>query len=189
MSTVNTVIQVLNNKDGKDKTIKLIQYSCKLLLHVGVKDDLQIMTRLASNMSLFRAMMRLGNWLEPSHSISKGSKGEDLVVDALDVCTAICDDIICLKKMGIVKNKRVTAIADQQAAMCWFLAILFNLKNAYRKYKKDPTVINLVSFWKLFCDGMFCAVDVFDIPSELLSILSGFGSGILSYYKLWVKFS
>lgn len=181
---MDKVISLLNDKNGKDKSLKIIQYSCKLLMHFGNRDVNT--AKLASSMSFFRAMMRLFNWIECGYNITT-AQGESLVVEALDFCTAITDDISCMKKMGILKSSRLTSIADRQGAITWFLSILINAKNAYKKYEKSPTETNLISFWKLVGDGVFCGVDVFEFDLPLTQILAGFMSGILAYYKLWIK--
>ncbi|CAN6674740.1 hypothetical protein TRVA0_063S00276 [Trichomonascus vanleenenianus] len=143
---IRVVIEVLDDKNGKDKTLKLIQYVCKLIIWYAKsgkisKALLGPISKIASGFSLFRAIMRMFNWMEPVYNLgemllsSKRQFGLDLIVELLDFSTAVTDDISCLKKMGVITNKQFVAKAEKQGAWTWFLSILINLRKEHAKYR------------------------------------------------------
>ncbi|ANB13565.1 Peripheral peroxisomal membrane peroxin [Sugiyamaella lignohabitans] len=151
--SLDTVIKVLNDKDGKDKTLKVIQYTGKLILWAGARkplkatfDSYPIANRidpLVSNLSGFRKTIRLGNWLSTGRAMIKAGLEEAEWIDFIDLYTEICDDLYLLAKIGTVSfrdakvHKRWVEIFDREACRGWFLAIIINL---YGEYKKRLTI-------------------------------------------------
>lgn len=163
---------------------------------------------MVSNFSMFRKIMRLGNWLEASQSVygillnPKGHSASEIVTELADLWTTIFDDVHCLIKMGVFSSKRALALADDQAAKSWIIAIAFNLRKEFCKYQeiqrmraiqdseklRNDAFWTQISFFKFLCDGIFCSFDVWDIPLDgIVQTLAGLGSGMLSYYKLYQK--
>lgn len=168
---------------------------------------------LASNLSLFREILRVGTWLEALLSLysiattdsDKKVPITDIITDVSDLYSTFLDDVHCLIRMGVFHSERVSTFAEDQAAQAWLLAIVLNIRKEYMKYQtiqskrheKDDSKLQHDAYWsiismsKLFCDGVFCSVDIWNLPSfldpSLVQIIFGMSSGILSYSKLYHK--
>jgi hypothetical protein len=207
---VDIVLKTLSDKDGKDKSLKLIQYTGKLILWAGSTRRLHAkfsqygiggpIKPLVTQLSMFRKIIRLGNWLKSLREIIKQGWTQTEIVDYIDLYTEIFDDIYLLVKIGVLagnnpkRSKRWEHIADREASRGWFLSIIFNLYGELQKRKRvtDPQArrMSTISTVKLLCDGVFCGVDVFELEVDsMVQICSGLMSGMLSYYKIFRKLS
>lgn len=199
IDTIALFVKVLNNKDGKDKIIKIIQYTCRIIVWVDNKKLLSqfLVTPpqklgadilhpskdhkgsissliyyltvircaeiIVSNFSMFRKIMRFGNWLEPLHNLChtnmasyKDSFGNTKHISSLEHMTkhiahtpafhdivelynSIFDDVYLFYKMGIFGNSRAAkrwgVWSDLQANKAWFVSII---------------IAGLGSYWQLW---------------------------------------
>uniref|UniRef100_A0A060T5L1 ARAD1B05170p n=1 Tax=Blastobotrys adeninivorans TaxID=409370 RepID=A0A060T5L1_BLAAD len=230
---IEVVALVLADKNGKDKSIKLIQYCGKLALWTLKKRQIECpqFTRpcsaMVSNFSLFRNIMRLGDWLDACIATEEllakvsSQKGKldskdvrKLIVAMADFWNTINDDIYTTWKMGVHRSKGMASMAEIQASYGWIIAIVLNLLTEWEKYQElkvkmqlatskvqekqghDQTIKGLhnslhmsrLNMLKLTFDGLFCLIDVFQLDIDpIFQILTGMGSGIIGYYKVYQK--
>lgn len=228
-SPVELMMKILTITDGRDKTFKLIQYTSRLILRVGSTKPLRMyldrsglarpLNPLISQLSMFRKIIRLGNWMSTLHELSEEWNGfkklmtKDMIVLLIDLYTEIFDDIYCLGKMGVVKNKQLQKSADEQAIKGWFYSIIFGLHGQFIKYQeiqhkirelkrqnggsmtceqnialKEEIYASRINTTKMVCDFIFCGIDYFELDVDpIFQIVSGLASGILGYHKLYRK--
>lgn len=215
-STIDGVLTLLNDKDGKDKSIKIIQYSAKLLVDLGSRPQLEAafnrtglkdnLNPLISGFSTFRKIIRLGNFLTTAREIQLHGWTKAHVIEYIDLYNEIFDDIYLLLKLGVVfsrkdakKTKRWVHLADREANRAWLAAIFLNLNSEFRKRQainaqnaekksQDALLWSNISIFKLFCDLIFCWIDLFETEVDpSVQIITGLLSGICGYCKTWHK--
>ncbi|CAO3633759.1 unnamed protein product [Mucor fragilis] len=202
-----SIIQrLLKELDGRDKAMKIIQYFIKILLHYKLVKAKHFST-ITSHFSMTRKLLRLGTAIGPMRELSplKNSIPSTLItLNAL--VNNISDDVFCLYKLGVFGSK-LGAISERISAYCWFAGILIDLREgavnmsklqAKAAIDKDKEAAELkqkiyvaeISIIKLLMDAVFCACDIWP-PRQAAAIQawSGFISGTLAGYKLWIKFS
>ncbi|KAL0075159.1 peroxisomal biogenesis factor 11-domain-containing protein [Phycomyces blakesleeanus] len=202
-AVVQTILQDL---DGRDKTIKIIQYFLKMLVHYHFLQSKR-WSPLTSQFSTTRKILRLGHVIGPIREfLATNAKKNPLKTIELvnGIVQELADDLYCLFKLGIVPSK-IGKRAEIIAYYCWFAAILSDtrsgLKSLAKMQSKQVSQDELaqhnqkihmakISFAKLMLDGVFCACDIWQ-PSfgNTVQIWAGLCSGSLSGYKLWHKFS
>jgi hypothetical protein len=140
------VIKFLRLTDGRDKSMKLVQYTLKLLLmryllapqHKGLRTHL---SALVSSFSTTRKITRLAHAIEPInelHSISlegvpKGLSGYPLFRWQLGVFSTLLgvgndllDDMYCLAKIKVLPA-HIGDWAERRSLYCWFSSICIDV--------------------------------------------------------------
>lgn len=169
-------VDVFNQKDGKDKIIKMIQYTGRVILWIDAekylrkilipqgtttkdgKNSRAQLTRLAvlyllavkwaraivPQFSMFRKIMRFGNWMEPIHhflhvpwasrKLLAGALLSRHTLDAaLELYNAAFDDIYLFCKFGLFKDRPALGPwADMHANYSWLAAIFLAMYSEYR---------------------------------------------------------
>ncbi|KAH6583108.1 hypothetical protein BASA61_008156 [Batrachochytrium salamandrivorans] len=128
----------------------------------------------------------------------------------IGILNDVCDDVICLSKMGLLSNlsphwiQRATTLSDR----CWYTSIFVDLYTAYHARQKlytalakttdpiqhqaitDKIFMQHISIAKLSMDFVFCSVDVLKIGDQVsqgVQIIPGFLSALLGTFKLYRK--
>ncbi|KAG5355908.1 hypothetical protein CJU89_5622 [Yarrowia sp. B02] len=203
-------------KGGLDKTIKLIQYTGRLLLWAAKQgffrrqkylmllwqlSDLESrLNGMVSNFSQFRKIIKLGEWLGPVEDLvtskhpftSLGYQAE-----IMEVINTIGDDLYCLGKIGVIKGK-LARHGELMANWGWYGAIFINIKVGIETYNLavkagDPDAIwdAKLTLFKLANDFIFCTIDCLEPEglSNIYQTVTGLASGSVGFYKLWKKIS
>ncbi|KAG2200081.1 hypothetical protein INT47_007726 [Mucor saturninus] len=201
---LNVIQRLLKELDGRDKLMKIIQYFIKILLHYNLVKAKHWST-ITSHFSMTRKLLRLGSGLGPIRQFSplKSSLSETLILSNA-IVNHISDDVFCLYKLGAL-GAYLGDRSERLSAYCWFAGILVDIRDnvntmlALQHSKKSDLpvqerqqkiFVTEISIIKLLMDGIFCACDIWQ-PSHSASTQawSGFMSGLLAGYKLWIKFS
>jgi hypothetical protein len=138
--------------DGRDKAMKLVQYSIKLVLWLALHQPRQTGLRkrfsaLASALSTTRKVIRLGHWMESIQELIEWYKERPKasshirrwLLDSLPPLVAffndIFDDIYCLCRIKCLP-KPLEGPAERYANWCWFTSTLIDLySNAKSQWK------------------------------------------------------
>lgn len=165
--------KILKDIDGKDKTMKIIQYFIKILLHYKLVNA-KYWSTITSHFSMTRKILRLGNAVGPLNELSEDKHLKPLEKISLynDLINTISDDVFCLYKLGVF-GEYLGKKSEVIAAYCWFLGIIFDMKNNLKSYKKQQqqvaktqgkdkqdllfkVYVTEISIVKLLMDGIFC---------------------------------
>ncbi|CAO3684190.1 unnamed protein product [Rhizopus microsporus] len=194
-SWIKIVQRLLKELDGRDKMMKTIQYFIKILLHYKLIRAKHWST-MASQFSMTRKILRLGTAVGPFQEIEPKLNYRTAIL-LNEIINGVSDDIFCFHKLGFVSTSIGTR-AEIISAYCWFIGILNDIKDQVQSLKKlqrnngdkDKIFLAEISIIKLLMDAVFCACDIYH-PSYSASAQawSGFFSGLLAGYKLWIKFS
>ncbi|KAI9229134.1 MAG: peroxisomal biogenesis factor 11 [Piptocephalis tieghemiana] len=223
-------IRFLKVSDGRDKTMKLVQYTLKLVLlsHLRSPKHELLRTRLSALVSSFsttRKILRLAHVLEPIEELRetwvkgqpKGLRRYDLIRWYLGTLSAflgvwndLFDDIYCLAKIKVL-SAQAGEWAERRSLYCWMGSIVLDVhenmaqqqvltqrihhlskispEGDEERFKLENKLYWLrISLVKFLADGFFCGYDLANASwSERAYITSGWFSGVMSTYKLWVK--
>ncbi|KAI7900122.1 Endomembrane protein 70-domain-containing protein [Cokeromyces recurvatus] len=167
----------LKHLDGREKSMKIIQYFLKVILLYRPRPFIHNLT---NQLSLTRQLLSLGTAIDDFHSLQRQPTNLFILNR---IVNAIADDIYCLCRIIQPRNKRLQHYAALIAAYCWFMSILVNLKRQMREWSRDR--MNKVTVLKSIADLVFCGCDIFH-PSchGQLQAWSGLISGLLAGYKM-----
>lgn len=216
-STWRVFLTLMGEKGGTDKTIKLIQYTGRLLLWatkqqfflqrkplVLLYQLLELDARLngmVSNFSQFRKIIKLGEWLAPTEDLLTSKHpftSLSYTKEIMEVVNTVGDDIYCLAKMGVVRNKTLGRNGELMANWGWYGAIFLNIRVALETYRvavlsgnKNDIFDAKLTLFKLANDFIFCTIDCLEPKglSNIYQTVTGLSSGCVGFYKLWVKIS
>lgn len=190
---VDLIVEILQKRDGKDKSIKIIQYTSKLIMRLGKTSMLHTtyskyglesrLNPLARELSMFRKVIKLFDWVKTLREIQEEDELDWVAL--VDLYTEIMDDLYFFAKIGVL-DKRLTDRFARQADIGWYITIFANL---YKKFKAPVKgQAWRLDVTKLLCDFVFCTIDVFEIPADgSWQIVSGLASASVGYYKIWRK--
>ncbi|KAI7879127.1 hypothetical protein K492DRAFT_196221 [Lichtheimia hyalospora FSU 10163] len=191
------VQKYLKELDGRDKSIKIIQYAFKILLHYNLVNRKK-WSSMVSSFSMTRKILRLGLAIGPCRKLLLEPTPSlwNSCVLVNEIGNTVADDIYCLYKLGVVDGK-LGKRAEIVSMYCWFLGIMHDLHEnfqtlqqlkANKSDQQEKIFMTQISLSKLMMDGIFCACDIWS-PSFASGVQAwaGFFSGVLSGYKLWRK--
>ncbi|KAI8885655.1 hypothetical protein K501DRAFT_322339 [Backusella circina FSU 941] len=202
ISTALLIQRILKDLEGRDKSMKTIQYIIKIMLYHN-KVAGKSWTNMATQFSITRQMLCLGNaWHDIKELRNEENEWMDILILLNSISNAIADDVYCLCRIGVFPSG-IKDRAERISAYCWFIAILTDLRSAYSKVckleaeieaesNKDKMTLRIakVSLVKLTSDLAFCACDVFQPSfSKGAQAWTGLSSALLSGYKIYMKLS
>lgn len=123
---------ILKDIDGRDKSMKIIQYVIKLLLYHKVASSKR-WTALATQFSITRQVLCLGNALSDIPTLEIAIRKRQILKTGLllnAICNAISDDVYCLYRIGILP-KKWGLYSEIISSHCWFISITINLQIYY----------------------------------------------------------
>ncbi|KAJ3299292.1 hypothetical protein HK104_009411 [Borealophlyctis nickersoniae] len=137
--------RILLTNDGRDKILKIVQYSLKTVLwyRAAAAAKNPKADKVISQFSLTRKIIRLNNWansiaemdelLRDNLGITKGMTREERARRALvffgaavGLVNGLADDVICYGKLGLV-GKRWVDLATPLADQCWYITIFIDV--------------------------------------------------------------
>ncbi|RIB17683.1 peroxisomal biogenesis factor 11 [Gigaspora rosea] len=155
-STIEILRRLLVHSDGRDKTLKIIQYFGKIILWLqasktpkskyGPTPRLKAMT---SQFSTTRKIIRLAHFIEPYSDLcdycsgarrtSRSSTSYEKFVHYLGSINAflsilndLFDDLYCLGKIDII-DKSIAKWAEPKAIKLWFFCICLDIHETFFK--------------------------------------------------------
>ncbi|KAJ3293444.1 hypothetical protein HDU79_000321 [Rhizoclosmatium sp. JEL0117] len=134
--------KVLLLNDGRDKSLKVLQYTAKVLLWVRflslqplTPSTSKTLTSLIPHISLARKLVRLGNFLGPFEYLTTSTLSPSSIFSFLSnvngLLTGIADDTATLGKLNIVHPAKVY---QTWADRFWWIGILFDWNETVAKY-------------------------------------------------------
>lgn len=166
---LETMRRLLVLMDGRDKSIKLVQYSAKVILWAYLsrvdatattKSATLRLKNLASSFSTTRKIIRLGHVIEPyaaftelcssKHVLPSNSVDESLhrlaiLNSIIGMVQDISDDLYCLCKIGVLRSKRISDGSEVVSAYLWLVGIWLDLhENWWAKRRVRQRLSELV---------------------------------------------
>ncbi|KAI9139598.1 peroxisomal biogenesis factor 11 [Paraphysoderma sedebokerense] len=158
--------KMLQLTDGKDKSLKLIQYFVKILLYKYITKTKNPnlhprLSNLASNFSTSRKILRLGHWVDPVNdflelplkpstflplSLFNTTSQQPLhqrILDYLNninvvigILNDLCDDVYAFAKIGVIKSANIKQKSEIWSSKLWMASICIDLMNGWLSLKK-----------------------------------------------------
>ena len=181
LSKVNRFLQILQKflkeLDGRDKSVKIVQYLFKILLHYKLVHA-KTWSPMVSNFSMTRKCLRLGLFMGPARQLLF-NKNDAITTFFLvnEFGNDMADDLFLLHKMGLVGPK-IGKHAELVAYYCWFTGILHDLHencmtlrqlHAKEITDEEKVFTTQLSIVKLTMDGVFCGTYAYKLPTSLCS--------------------
>lgn len=163
------VIQrILKDLDGRDKSMKIIQYIIKILLHhrsnTHQSAHLKQLTSLATQFSITRQVLCLGNASDDVKQLFAAKRDLSkrlLLVNS--IANAVSDDIYCLHRIGVLPQKAWGHYSEIISAHCWFASIVVGLNKNFEAMCRaeaygTPQELTLaqITVCKSVADLLFC---------------------------------
>ncbi|CEP16689.1 hypothetical protein [Parasitella parasitica] len=198
-STFLVLQRILKDLDGRDKSMKIIQYIIKILLYHNSSHQsahLKQLTSLATQFSITRQVLCLGNAGEDIKQLLETKTGllkQFLLVN--NIANALADDVYCLYRIGVLPQKALGHYSEIISAHCWFASIIVALHKNFDSMcrtevygTQEELKLAQITLFKSIADFLFCGCDVFHPSfSKGLQAWSGFASGALAGYKVYKK--
>ncbi|KAK4512260.1 uncharacterized protein ATC70_002956 [Mucor velutinosus] len=197
-SIFEVVQRILKDLDGRDKSMKIIQYIIKILLYhhsnTHQSAHLKQLTGLASQFSITSQVLCLGNAsgdVRQLFATKRDLPKQLLIINS--IANAVSDDIYCLHRIGVLPHKAWGHYSEIISAHCWFLSITVGLNKNFESMCKAEVYgtqqelrLAQITLCKSVADLLFCGCDVFHLPfSKGIQAWSGFISGLLAGYKVY----
>ncbi|CAO0801461.1 unnamed protein product [Mucor circinelloides] len=199
-STFMVIQRILKDLDGRDKSMKIIQYIIKILLYhksnTHQSAHLKQLTGLATQFSITRQVLCLGNASEDVKQLftTKQSLSKQLLL-VNSISNAVSDDIYCLYRIGVLPHKAWGQYSEIISAHCWFVSLVVGLSSNFESMCKAEVYstqqelkLARITLCKSIADLLFCGCDVFHPSfSKGLQAWSGLISGLLAGYKVYQR--
>ncbi|KAG2191370.1 hypothetical protein INT46_005006 [Mucor plumbeus] len=161
------VIQrVLKDLDGRDKSMKIVQYIIKILVYHKYHRSAHLnqLTSLATQFSVTRQVLCLGNASEDIKQLlaTKGNLYKQLLL-INSISNALADDIYCLHRIGVLPQKAWGYYSEIISAHCWFASIIIGLKKNFENMcrielygTQQELKLAQITLYKSIADLLFC---------------------------------
>jgi hypothetical protein len=114
--------------EGRDKCVKLLQYTSRLILLVSASAPRERLKPFITQMSLTRKVLKLGHGVFPYSELMKGRLKTLAVVRAtVEIMNDFWDDVYCLSRIGFLRSKKLQKWAEDWANRAWMTGILMDL--------------------------------------------------------------
>jgi hypothetical protein len=193
---------------NRDKALKLIQYTLKLIIMRGKKsgpiNGLKAAQNIASALSLARLIYRLGDWIHPITEelpgiLQRNSIGLNLsfLESSMSFVNSVFDDLVTIDRCSKGEfpgfSEPVTTFLELSSTKLWLGTTLINLhmqlkrltiEDIWKASKNTKIQDQLLTILKLSCDVVFCLYDINDIPRyKELPILAGMVAAFIGILK------
>jgi Peroxisomal biogenesis factor 11 (PEX11) len=121
--------------EGRDKVVKLLQYSSRLILLLSTTPSKRLRPFI-SQMSMTRKVIKLGHGIFPYMELTKGGLRTFMVVRALvEFLNDFWDDVYCLSRIGLLRSPKVQRWSENWANRSWLTGIIMDIYVLMQKRK------------------------------------------------------
>ena len=133
--TVKIFHDALLRTEGRDKVVKLLQYTSRLILLLSSAPSKRLRPFI-SQMSMTRKVLKLGHGIFPYCEITR----EQLTALALfraivEFVNDFWDDVYCLSRVGVLQSARLKMVSEEWANRFWMTGIIMDLYVLMKKRK------------------------------------------------------
>ena len=113
--------------EGRDKVVKLLQYTSRLLLLLPSSPTKRLRPFI-SQMSMTRKVIKLGHGIFPYVELTKGGLRTFALVRALvEILNDFWDDVYCLSRIGLLRSPKVQRWSETWANRAWMTGIIMDV--------------------------------------------------------------
>ena len=113
--------------DGRDKVVKLLQYTSKLLVLFPWAPSKRLQPFI-SQMSMTRKVIKLGHGIFPYVELANGGLQTFVWVRAMvEIVNDFWDDVYCLSKIGFLRSPKLQRWSEIWANRAWMTGIIMDV--------------------------------------------------------------
>ena len=129
--SVHDAVKILHDAiiltEGRDKIVKLLQYTSRLLLLLPSSPTKRLRPFI-SQMSMTRKVIKLGHGIFPYVELTKGELRTFALVRAwVEILNDFWDDVYCLSRIGLLRSPKVQRWSEAWANRAWMTGIIMDL--------------------------------------------------------------
>ena|SRR5436305_10657402 len=138
--------------EGRDKVVKLIQYTSRLLvLHPSFPS--KRLRPLISQLSMTRKVIKLGHGIFPYIELRKGGLGTlTLIREFVEFLNDFWDDVYCLSRIGFLRNAKIQHWSETWANRAWMTGIIMDLHVLLERKKVMRMKLKTVKETKIYLE-------------------------------------
>lgn len=125
------VVKIFNKAllltEGRDKVVKLLQYTSRLILLFSSSPTRRLRP-LISQMSMTRKVLKLGHGIYPySELVRERLETFALIRAIVEFVNDFWDDVYCLSRIGFLRGARLQKVSEDWANRAWMTGIVMDL--------------------------------------------------------------
>src|SRR5271169_6857633 len=124
-------LKILSNAllltEGRDKVVKLLQYTSRLILLLASRPSKRLKPFI-SQMSMTRKVLKLGHGIFPYNELifNGCATKHDLFRVIVEFMNDFWDDVYCLSRIGLLRSARLQNWSEIWANRAWMMSILID---------------------------------------------------------------
>lgn len=135
LDAVKILHDVLLVTEGRDKIVKLLQYTSRLIVLFPSAPSKRLRPFI-SQMSLTRKVIKLGHGIFPYIELRKGPLRTLVLVRAVvEFLNDFWDDVYCLSRIGFLKSPKIQRWSETWANRAWMMGIIMDLHAIMQRRK------------------------------------------------------
>ena len=112
--------------EGRDKVVKLLQYTSRLILLLSSAPSKRLRPFI-SQMSMTRKVLKLGHGVFPYLELTQGRIPKFVLIRAIvEIINDFWDDVYCLSRIGLLRSKRLQEVSEIWANRAWMMGIIMD---------------------------------------------------------------
>ena len=140
--------------EGRDKVVKLLQYTSRLILLLSSAPSKRLRPFI-SQMSMTRKVIKLGHGVFPYLEFTQGRIPNFALIRAIvEFINDFWDDVYCLSRIGLLRGKKLQEVSEIWANRAWMLGIIMDLQVLMGRKSAMAKKLNAVDKKKLLAVGV-----------------------------------
>jgi hypothetical protein len=130
---LNVIRNTLLLTEGRDKIVKLLQYTSRLILLVSSVPSKRLRPFI-SQMSMTRKVLKLGHGIYPySVLLTEPLRPLAFIRVFVEILNDFWDDVYCLSRIGFLRSAKVQRWSETWANRAWMTGIVIDLLGLLKK--------------------------------------------------------
>jgi hypothetical protein len=189
---VKIFIEAILLTEGRDKVVKLLQYTSRLILLFS-PTHIKRLKPFISQMSMTRKVLKLGHGVFPYYECTQMGIGRyELVRAVVEFINDFWDDVYCLSRIGFLRSAKVQYLSEIWANRAWMTGIVMDLHVLMEKRTKmmkkikdsQGRFLNVPGMAEKDMASQKLGIEAFWIDISILKLLADLGfCGILLLYS------
>lgn len=113
--------------EGRDKVVKLLQYTCRLILLLSSAPSKRLRPFI-SQMSMTRKVIKLGHGIYPYMVLTKPNLSTfEVIREIVEFINDFWDDVYCVSRIGTLRSARLERLSEDWANRSWMTGVIMDL--------------------------------------------------------------
>jgi len=140
--------------EGRDKVVKLLQYTSRLILLLSSAPSKRLRPFI-SQMSMTRKVLKLGHAIFPYLELTQERIPKLVLIRAVvEIINDFWDDVYCLSRIGLLRSQRLQTVSEVWANRAWMMGIIMDLHVLMERRSTMTKKLGAVDEKKLLAVGV-----------------------------------